>query len=94
MKTILYIIAGIIFLSIGPQLILGAVFTVGIIFSCTCSLRALQAILEALAVVVPTNRIRETDGKVLVTHGSDYPVKFDQNMARAAIYNADLDMVM
>ena len=30
MKTILYIIAGIIFLSIGPQLILGAVFTVGI----------------------------------------------------------------
>ena len=30
MKTILYIIAGIIFLSIGPQLILGAVFTAGI----------------------------------------------------------------
>ena len=30
MKTILYIIAGIIFLSVGPQLILGAVFTVGI----------------------------------------------------------------
>ena len=81
MKTILYIIAGIIFLSIGPQLILGAVFTVGIyIFSCTCSLRALQAILEALAVVVPTNQIRETDGMVLVTHGSDYPVKFDHKI--------------
>lgn len=30
MKTIIYIIAGLIFLSIGPQLILGAVLTAGI----------------------------------------------------------------
>ena len=32
MKTIIYIIAGLIFLSIGPQLILGIVFTVGIYY--------------------------------------------------------------
>ncbi len=32
MKTILYIIAGIILLAIGPQLILGIVFTVGIYY--------------------------------------------------------------
>ena len=32
MKTILYIIAGLILLSIGPQLILGIVFTVGIYY--------------------------------------------------------------
>ena len=32
MKSILYIIAGIILLSIGPQLILGLVFTVGIYY--------------------------------------------------------------
>ena len=32
MKTILYIIAGLIFLSIGPQLILGAVLTAGIYY--------------------------------------------------------------
>lgn len=32
MKTIIYIIAGLIFLSIGPQLILGIAFTVGIYY--------------------------------------------------------------
>ena len=32
MKTILYIIAGLILLAIGPQLILGIVFTAGILF--------------------------------------------------------------
>ncbi len=32
MKTILYIIAGIILLAIGPQLILGVVFCVGIYY--------------------------------------------------------------
>ena len=32
MKTIIYIIAGLIFLSIGPQLILGAVLTAGIYY--------------------------------------------------------------
>lgn len=32
MKTILYIIAGLIFLAIGPQLILGIIFTVGIYY--------------------------------------------------------------
>ena len=32
MKTIIYIIAGLVFLSIGPQLILGAVFTAGIYY--------------------------------------------------------------
>ena len=32
MRTIIYIIAGLIFLSIGPQLILGIAFTVGIYY--------------------------------------------------------------
>lgn len=32
MKTILYIIAGLILLAIGPQLILGVIFTVGIYY--------------------------------------------------------------
>ena len=32
MKTILYIIAGLILLAIGPQLILGIIFTVGIYY--------------------------------------------------------------
>ena len=32
MKTIIYIIAGLILLAIGPQLILGIVFTVGIYY--------------------------------------------------------------
>ena len=32
MKIILYIIAGLIFLSIGPQLVLGAVLTAGIYY--------------------------------------------------------------
>ena len=53
MKTIIYIIAGLIFLSIGPQLILGAVLTAGIYyFSCICFLRALQAALAAAEAVV------------------------------------------
>ena len=32
MKTILYIIAGMILLAIGPQLILGIIFTIGIYY--------------------------------------------------------------
>lgn len=32
MKTIIYIIAGLILLAIGPQLILGIIFTVGIYY--------------------------------------------------------------
>lgn len=32
MKTIIYIIAGLILLAIGPQLILGAAFTIGIYY--------------------------------------------------------------
>ena len=32
MKTILYIIAGLILLAIGPQLILGIIFTIGIYY--------------------------------------------------------------
>ena len=32
MKTIIYIIAGLILLAIGPQLILGVIFTVGIYY--------------------------------------------------------------
>ena len=50
MKIILYIIAGLIFLSIGPQLVLGAVLTAGIYYSFTCFLKALQAVLEAAEV--------------------------------------------
>ena len=52
MKIILYIIAGLIFLSIGPQLVLGAVLTAGIYYSFTCFLKALQAVLAAAEAVV------------------------------------------
>ena len=65
MKTILYIVAGLILLSIGPQLILGAVVTAGIIISCICFLKALQAAaaaLEAVAAVTMT----DTTGMVQV----------------------------
>ena len=47
MKIILYIIAGLIFLSIGPQLILGGGNILEYIISCICFLKALQAALAA-----------------------------------------------
>ncbi len=57
MKTIIYIIAGLIFLSIGPQLILGAVLTAGIYYSFMQCLKALQAVQEAAEAVAAVTTV-------------------------------------